>query len=113
MNYEVKVSSRFKRLNKKYHSLVDDFQIFVATLKQNPDSGADLGHGTRKVRMSIASKGKGKSHGARGITHTAIIRVNEGIITLLTIYDKNEQENISSKEITEIIKEEKIAKSFQ
>lgn len=40
--------------------------------------------------MAIASKGKGKSHGARVITYTEAIVCadNEGTVILLTIYDK-------------------------
>ena len=34
----------------------------------NPFLGDDLGSGIRKVRMAIASKGKGKSGGARILT---------------------------------------------
>lgn len=70
-----------------------------------PTMGSDLGHGVRKVRMAISDKGKGKSHGARVITHTAIINVEEGVITLLTIYDKGDQETISNKEIAQLVKE--------
>lgn len=109
MNYEVELGSRFKRefkrLNKKYHSLVNYFDAFILELKANPETGADLGNGIRKVRMAISSKGKGKSHGARVITYTTIISVEEGVITLLTIYDKAEQESILTKEIAALVKE--------
>ena len=41
--------------------------------------------------MAIASKGKGKSGGARVITFNVIQREDDSIeITLLTIYDKGE-----------------------
>ncbi len=59
----------------------------------------------RKVRMAIASKGKGKSHGAKVIMFTIIISVDESIINLLTIYDKSERVNVSRDEIQELIKE--------
>lgn len=55
--------------------------------------------------MAISDKGKGKSHGARIITYTAIVSVEEGIITLLTIYDKAEQDSITHQEITDLLKE--------
>lgn len=74
-------------------------------LKHNPATGADLGHGVRKVRLAIASKGKGKSHGARVITHTAIISVENGVVTLLAIYDKAEQSTITDKEIGLLLQE--------
>ncbi len=34
----------------------------------NPTSGTSLGHNLYKIRLAIASKGKGKSGGARVIT---------------------------------------------
>lgn len=77
----------------------------VTELVQNPTVGADLGNGVRKVRMAISDKGKGKSHGARVITYTTIISVEEGIITLLAIYDKAEQNTITEKEISLLLKE--------
>lgn len=54
--------------------------------------------------MAIASKGKGKSHGARVITHTAIVSVEDGVITLLHIYDKADQDSITDKELVELMK---------
>lgn len=109
MKYEVELGTRFKqafkRLSKKYHSLDKDLESFIDELEKNPMTGSDLGHGVRKVRMAISDKGKGKSHGARVITHTAIINVEEGVITLLTIYDKGEQDSISNKEIAQLVKE--------
>lgn len=109
MKYKIETlpgfDKKFKKLAKKYKSLKRDFKEFISELSQNPTAGADLGNGIRKVRMSISDKGKGKSHGARVITHTAIISVEEGVITLLTIYDKAEQSTISDKEIARLIQE--------
>ena len=65
MNYKIVTYPQFekelKRLAKKYKSLKSDFATFLQELRENPNEGAQLGHGLRKVRMSIASKGKGKS----------------------------------------------------
>ena len=61
---------RMKRLAKKYRSMKQDYALLLASLTENPFQGADLGQGLRKVRMAIASKGKGKSGGARVITIT-------------------------------------------
>lgn len=77
----------------------------VTELEQNPALGVDLGNGIRKVRMAISDKGKGKSHGARVITHTAIVSVEEGVITLVTLYDKADQSTITMQEIARLIKE--------
>ena len=109
MNYKILPSDIFlkesKRLSKKYHSFKKDLETLRDELLENPESGVDLGNGLRKVRMAIKSKGRGKSHGARVITYTIITSVSEGEITLLTIYDKAERENISRQEIEEIVKE--------
>lgn len=66
-------------------------------------AGVELGGGVRKLRMAIGSKNRGKSHGARVITYTYIINEAEGIVNLIFIYDKEERENISRKEIEELI----------
>ena len=60
--------------------------------------GTDLGNGVHKVRMAIGSKGKGKSGGARVLTLVILVR-DDAEVTLLTIYDKNEIENVSDKYI--------------
>ena len=77
MNYKIKVYRHFekevKKLSKRYKSLKQDLTILAAELMQNPDMGTDLGNGLHKVRMSIASKGKGKRSGARVITLIATL----------------------------------------
>ena len=90
---------------KKYKSLKEDLQELTNALRSDPAVGADLGNGVWKVRMAIRAKGKGKSHGARIITHTAVISVREGVVTLLAIYDKAEQSTITSKEIEQLLRE--------
>lgn len=56
--------------------------------------------------MTIASKGKGKSGGARVITYSANILIQkcEGELILLSVYDKSEQSTISDKEIIRLKK---------
>jgi len=103
MNYQIVTTkdfeSNFKRLSKKYYSLVDDYETLIEELLANPEIGDDLGNNTRKVRMAIASKNRGKSGGARVITCTVLLNVDDTDIYLLTIYDKGEQQSISKKEI--------------
>lgn len=53
--------------------------------------------------MSIASKGRGKSGGARVITFSVIMSVEETEVNLLTIYDKSERESISRAEIEHLL----------
>jgi len=109
VNYTIKLASKFKRdfkrLGKKYRSLEKDVDALLASLSANPYQGADLGGGVRKVRMAISDKVRGKSGGARVITYTVAVDESTGRITLLTLYDKNEQDTISKKEIDELLKE--------
>ena len=71
-----------------------------------------MGSDVYKIRLKIASKGKGKSGGARIITliETIIIGIaeinedNEMVVNLISIYDKSDVENISEKELKDLIK---------
>jgi mRNA-degrading endonuclease RelE of RelBE toxin-antitoxin system len=103
MNYEVIATVDFerhlRRLSKKYSSMLKDYAKFLEELLANPEMGDKLDGNTRKVRMAIASKNKGKSGGARVITCHVLINIENTKIYLLTIYDKGEQDSISSKEI--------------
>lgn len=88
-----------KRLAKKYRSMKQDYALLLASLTENPFQGADLGQGLRKVRMAIASKGKGKSGGARVITYNVLVAATDTEVRLLYIYDKSERETITDAEI--------------
>jgi hypothetical protein len=68
----------------------------IQALKINADFGVSIGKNCFKIRIAIASKGKGKSGGARIITNFVI---QEKTVFLLTIYDKSEKENITDKEL--------------
>ena len=107
MNYKIVTTEDFDRnvkpLAKKYQSFIEDLKFFKSELLSNPKLGTSLGGNARKVRMAIASKGKGKRGGARVITCNVLINIENSKIFLLTIYDKGEQQNISGKEI-EILK---------
>ena len=85
-----------KQLAKKYSSLKKDLSELAAQLVENPQMGTPLGHDCFKIRLSITSKGKGKSGGARIITHIQVIDQN---IFLLAIYDKSQAESISDKDL--------------
>lgn len=86
---------------KKFPSLKKEFIELVNELKINPEKGVAIGNNYFKIRLSIASEGKGKSGGARVITHIKII---ESTVFLLSIFDKSDQENISDKELIDILK---------
>lgn len=80
----------FKALAKRHRSLKSDILEFSRSLQENPFQGVELSPGIRKIRMAIASKGKGKSGGARIITYTVIAAEKEGRVYLMKIYDKSD-----------------------
>ena len=45
---------QFKRLAKKYHSLTNDFKVFMQAMETDPMQGVDLGNSMRKVRARVA-----------------------------------------------------------
>ncbi|MDZ7934494.1 MAG: type II toxin-antitoxin system RelE/ParE family toxin [Emticicia sp.] len=91
----------FKRLFKKYPSLIDDVENLKSELENAPQQGEPLGKDCYKIRMAISSKGQGKSGGARLIASVKIIKEK---IYLIAIYDKSDMENISDKELKERLK---------
>ncbi|MBA4407877.1 MAG: hypothetical protein C0397_00455 [Odoribacter sp.] len=91
-----------KRLMKKFPLLKNELAELIHELKQNPTKGTEIGQNCFKIRLAIASKGKGKSGGARIITH--LVSINETVF-LLSIYNKSEIENLTDKEILELIKQ--------
>ena len=93
-----------RRLFKKYKSLKDDLANLQKELLENPFQGDDLGGGVRKIRMAINSKGKGKSGGARVLTLNVLVS-DDANVTLLTIYDKNEIDNVSNQYIMWLVKQ--------
>ena len=96
----------FKRLSKRYRSLLDDYNDFIDSLQKNPLQGAELYPGIRKIRMPIASKGRGKAGGARVITaNDVIIAEHEGQIALLAIYDKSDYSTVDVKIIRQMARE--------
>ena len=105
MSYNVKTIDIFekqaKRLIKKYASLKVELTTLINDLEQNPEQGTAIGNRCYKIRISIASKGKGKSGGARVITNLVI---SENNVYLLSIYDKSEKENLTDKELQEVLK---------
>lgn len=97
---------RAKILAKKHKSFIKDYDEFLNSLAKNPFQGTSLGMGVYKTRMAIASKGKGKSGGARVLTYNINKLDDDGIvITLLSIFDKGEMENVSDSYIKSIVKD--------
>ncbi len=105
MSYRVKTITIFnrqtKRLVKKFPSLKKELQRLITELAEEPTKGTSIGHDCYKIRLAIASKGKGKSGGARVITH---VLFKNDTAYLLSIYDKSDIENLSDKEVLELLK---------
>ena len=92
---------QLKRLAKKYPSLKNEFAELLNRLKQQPEQGTSLGNNCYKIRIAIASKGKGKSGGARVITNFIIA---ENTVFLISIYDKSEKGTLTDKELFGLLK---------
>ena len=90
-----------KHLAKKYPSIKKDMAALVEQLLQQPATGTPIGNDCYKIRLAVTSKGKGKSGGARVVTH---LRVTKQYLYLLSIFDKSETENISDQELQKRLK---------
>lgn len=104
MSYNVESTSVFerqaKRLIRKYSSLKNELLELVRNLKENPEQGSALGNHCFKIRIAIASKGKGRSGGARVITNFLVAK---NAVYLLSIYDKSEKDNLTDRELNELL----------
>ena len=95
-----------KALRKKYPSFESDYDTFLNELEANPYGGESLGQHTYKNRMAITSKGKGKSGGARVLTYNLQRQSDdEVLITLMTIYDKSDIDNVSDAYIRSLVRQ--------
>ena len=105
MSYNVLAISPFdrqlKRLAKKYPSLKKEYAALLESLAEQPEQGISLGNHCYKIRIAIASKSKGKSGGARVVTHVVIM---DNTVFLIAIYDKAEKENLTDKELNDLLK---------
>ncbi|MBN8653707.1 MAG: type II toxin-antitoxin system RelE/ParE family toxin [Cytophagales bacterium] len=100
MNFKIEGTSLFdkqlKRLSRKYPSLKYEYLNLINSLVNDPTQGVSLGNSCYKIRLSISSKGKGKSGGARVITY---IHFTQTKVFLLSIYDKSEQSDITQRDL--------------
>ncbi|MFJ7647469.1 type II toxin-antitoxin system RelE/ParE family toxin [Lysinibacillus sp. NPDC097279] len=117
MKYRVNTTptfeKEFKRLLKRYPKIVDDFEALIDEIEVNAELGEPIqGVGVKyenhmkkfkifKKRMPNTSAKQGKSGGFRVIIY---LITSSNQVYLLDIYSKNEQENISTKDIVNLIK---------
>jgi hypothetical protein len=115
MNFKIEIITTLyffkeaKALKKKYRSLNDDLADLETALTENPFLGTLLGEDAYKIRLAIKSKKQGKSGGARVITYVVEKeKDDEGndkiVVYLLSIFDKSDTSNISTKTVAELIK---------
>lgn len=106
MSYSIELTDNFKkeakRLTKKYPSLKTELAELFTELEENPTTGTPLGNDIYKIRLSIASKNKGKSGGARVLS---FVKVTLTTVLLFSIYNKGEVDSLSEKEIKLLIKD--------
>ncbi|GAB3636164.1 hypothetical protein GCM10027422_17540 [Hymenobacter arcticus] len=104
MSFQLKATPEFgrsiKRLTKSYRSLPQDVNALMQELREHPQTGTSIGRGCYKIRLAVASKGQGKSGGARVITYVQVVGET---IFLLAIYDKSEQASISAQELAALL----------
>ena len=111
MNFEIQTTSYFdteaKRRAKRHRSFASDLKDFRDSILANPYQGTELSPGIRKIRLTIDSKGRGKSGGggARVITFTYLVNEKDGVVILLLLYDKADASNIKMNVVRKIIKD--------
>ncbi len=91
----------FKKLQKKYRNIKNDFKKLTLELKNNPQKGIALGHNCYKFRVANSSVPTGKSGGFRTIYYFIDKSHN---IYLIAIYSKTQKENISENELLQLLK---------
>ena len=90
-----------KRLAKKYPSLKKDLNGLIDKLTDEAEQGTALGNGFYKIRLAIASKGKGKSGGAKVVTY---VKVTHNTVYPTSIFDKSKKSTITDEELEQIFK---------
>ena len=97
MNFSVKPIAPFERqakyLIKKYPSLKKELFELGQSLQQDPEQGTPLGYHCYKIRLAIASKGKGKSGGARDQDCSAVQLFTDQVISCCYLSKKRGSEN--------------------
>ena len=113
MKYKFHVLQNFnkeaKPLLKKYKSLKKDLIKLKEEIEVNPLLGTSLGGGFKKIRLNITTKNKGKSGGARVITHEVVFNIDTDdetkSVIFVSIYDKSEIESKKTSDFKEIVEE--------
>ena len=112
MNYKFgyipSFAKELKALCKKHKSLKKDFEALKEEIETNPNIGVSLGEGLRKIRLNISSKYKGKSGGARVITHEILVEIDceeTMSVAFISIYDKSEYDTVDLNIVKKLVEE--------
>lgn len=109
MNWTIDFTREFARgakiLKKRYKSFMSDLENFKDSIANNPFQGVELVPGIRKIRLTIESKQKGKSGGARVITLTYYVSEEEGKVHFLIIYDKSDAGSVDVEAVQKYVSE--------
>ena len=99
-----RIAKDIKKIRKKYDSVERDIEPLIKELEAGETPGDRISgnkYPVYKVRIKNSNNRRGKSGGYRVIYYT----VTPEAIVLITIYSKSEQENISDREIEDIIEQ--------
>ena len=93
---------QLKQLQKRYRSIQSDLRPLIQELQDRQLPGVQIkgaGRHVRKVRLRNSSANRGKSGGFRVIYYVATATR----VTLLTIYSKTDQPDVSLKQIKALL----------
>ena len=106
MRYNVELSPNFvkeaKRLTKKFPSLKSELAQLFTTLEENPTFGTPLGNDIFKIRLSVASKNRGKSGGVRVLSFAKVTQTD---VLLFSIYSKGDVDHITDRRIKQLVRD--------
>ena len=95
---------RLRRIERKYPKTIDEIESLIARLAQGERPGQRIprvGYAIYKVGLPNRAERRGKSGGFRVIYYVQL----SDRVTLLTIYSKSEESDISAREIQELARE--------
>ncbi len=94
-------SKALKKLQKRFKNIEADCDTFLQNIQTIEHLGIHLGNGVYKVRIANSDKKSGKSAGYRLISYLKLL---DGTLYLMYIYDKSDLDSVSEKQIDELIK---------
>lgn len=107
-SYRVVLTSPFKasvrRLQKRFPRIKDDVRVAIQALLQEPQLGVVIpgGSGIRKLRVRSSDMQRGKSGGFRLLY--LLNERSELLIYLVFIYPKSERDDITRKELQDLLR---------